>query len=428
MNAAKDNLALKVGVIASTYPRNEEDYAVPWMRESVSRITARGHKVQVIAPSYKGLSSHAIDGVPVHRFRYAPSAFESLTHEQGAPNKVHRPWMQALAAPYVASGTCSAWSIAKREQFDVMHVHWPFPHGVMGVAAAKATDAALVMNCHGAEFAVARRKKWVRPLLAWALKQADLVIANSEDTASKVHEISGRESTVIPYGATIEGSRFTAPAEANISQRSRLLFTGRLIERKGVDYLLRALPEVLKNHDTELVITGAGDQKPKLQALTDQLGLSDRVRFLGFVSTEELNQQYAECDVWVNPSVIDSRGDTEGLGVGSIEAYSHRKPVVASAVGGIPDTVRDGETGLLVPEKNEQALASAINSLLNDPTRRQRMGEAGLAFAKRRFDWDRLTDQLVMTYRKAIDLTQGRAPAEEPAFQVATDSYARRVA
>jgi glycosyltransferase involved in cell wall biosynthesis len=100
----------------------------------------------------------------------------------------------------------------------------------------------------------------------------------------------------------------------------------------------------------------------------------------------------------VNPSVIDDRGDTEGLGVGAIEAYMHGKPVVASAVGGIPDAVRNGTTGWLVPEKDTAALAIAILDLVKDPAKARKFGEAGLRFAEQRFDWERITDRLEQIY------------------------------
>ena len=100
--------SLRILVISSTYPRHEEDYAVPWMREAHRRITARGHEVTVLAPSYKGLKSHEIDGCEVKRFRYAPASMETLTHEQGAPLKVRKVAKQLLAIPYILFGCLAA--------------------------------------------------------------------------------------------------------------------------------------------------------------------------------------------------------------------------------------------------------------------------------------------------------------------------------
>ena len=137
------------------------------------------------------------------------------------------------------------------------------------------------------------------------------------------------------------------------------------------------------------------------------------MHFLGFVSNEQLDGEYASCDVWVNPAVVNDRGDTEGLGVGAIEAYAHRKPVVASDVGGIPDVVKDGVTGLLVPQKNSQLLAKAILEVLDNPARTAKMAEAGLHFAQEEFDWDRLTQRLETIYRGL--LANNRQGRESPA-------------
>jgi len=388
-NTNNANKRLNILVIGSTYPRTEDDYAVPWMREAHARLTDRGHNVTVLAPSYKGLKSHTIDGVEVKRWRYAPARIERLTHEQGAPNKVNNPLMQLLAIPYLIFGCLAAFVLCLQNKFDVVHVHWPFPHEPIGWVASRVSGAPLTIMSHGAEFALARRKNWVAAILKRSLRKADLLVANSNDTARHIKNLSGCDALVLPYGSTVQPKEVEVPA----NERPRVLFTGRLIERKGVEYLLQALPQVLEQTEVDLFITGNGDQREMLEQVTADLNLQDRVTFLGFVSNEELNEEYARCDVWVNPSVIDSRGDTEGLGVGSIEAYAHRKPVVASAVGGIPDTVNDGTTGYLVPEKNEAALATAILELVRDPAKAQRFGEAGLRFAQRKFNWDRITDR-----------------------------------
>ena len=387
----------KILVITSTYPRHENDYAVPWMREIHSRLTAEGHQVAVLAPSYKGLKSHEIDGVKVTRFRYAPAGIETLTHEEGATYKIRKPYMQLLAIPYIIIGCIMAGWMAFRGGYDVIHVHWPFPHGLMGQVARFFSGKPLVIMSHGAEFSLARRKKWVIPFLRQSLRSADLRIANSSDTARMVTECSGEHCHVLPYGTTVSAAEVAAPPGA----KPRVLFTGRLIERKGIEYLLQAVPSILSRVDADFVITGDGDQRQRLEALSHELGLSDVVNFLGFVSKEELAQEYAKCDVWVNPGIIDSWGDAEGLGIGSIEAYSYFKPVVASRVGGIPDTIRDGETGYLVPQKDPTALAEAISDLLSNPEKCRQFGQAGFEFAKKTFAWSRIVGELKGLYHSA---------------------------
>ena len=93
---------MKVLVIGSVYPRFHEDAEVPWLRTSIAHLKKAGLQVQVLAPAYRGLKSHEIDGVPVNRFRYAPANLEMLTHEEGAPSKMaSKPWLQLLAIPYI---------------------------------------------------------------------------------------------------------------------------------------------------------------------------------------------------------------------------------------------------------------------------------------------------------------------------------------
>ncbi len=394
---------LKVLVLGSTYPRHEADYAVPWLRETVKRLSARGHQVTILAPSFRGLKSHEIDGIPVHRFRYAPKNWECLTHEQGAPNRIRKPIYQFLGLPYVISGALAAASLARREKFDVIHAHWPFPHGPIAAAARAACGAPVVMNSHGAEFALARRKKWVRPLLARTLRNSDRLISNSSHTAAEVKALSGCDSEVIPYGTTVAAR--PSPLPRNVI--SKILFTGRLIQRKGVEYLIRAMPRILVERPAILQITGDGDQRAMLEAEARKLGLEASVQFLGFVSNAELDALYAGCDVYVNPSVVDDNGDTEGLGVGPIEAFCHGRPVVACGVGGIPDVVKHERTGLLVPEKNPEALACSILDLLADPEHARSLAESGLEFSRRQFDWDRIVGALEDVYRGAIEARHG---------------------
>jgi len=398
-NLKMTNKKQNILVITSTYPRHDADYAVPWMREIHRQLKEQGHTVTVLAPSYMGLKSHQLDGIEVVRFRYAPAPIESLTHEEGATYKVRKAYMQLLAIPYILVGCMAAAWMALTRKYDVIHVHWPFPHGLMGQVARLLSGTPLVIMSHGAEFSLARRKKWVSPFLRQSLRSANLLIANSSDTARMVTECSGCFCNVLPYGTTVAAANASQPE----NQVPRVLFTGRLIERKGVEYLLQAAHEILKLRNVEFIITGDGDQREKLERIHKDLKLGDSVKFLGFVSKEQLANEYAKCDMWVNPAVVDSWGDAEGLGIGAIEAYSYFKPVIAGNVGGIPDAVVDGVTGYLVPQRDSKALAHAISDLLNHPARREQFGRAGFEFVQRTFSWPRIVSNLESLYVQAAN-------------------------
>jgi glycosyltransferase involved in cell wall biosynthesis len=391
---------LRIAVLASTYPGTEEDHQVPWLRESVNQIARRGHSVTVIAPAFRGSGNHAIDGVRVRRFRYGPAALEVLTHGEGAPAKLAKNrLLTLLALNYVLAGAWSTWRLCVRERIEVIHVHWPFPHGLMVLLPKWLNGVRIVSSCHSAEIAMASKNRLSLAVLAACLRAADVNTANSSHTARLVREISGEDAHVVPYGATVK----IQPPSSSVEPF--LLFSGRLIPRKGICYLLEAMPRILDSHPIKLIITGDGPLREALTAQAKKLGLSRWVEFAGFVTNERLGELFRTCTVYVHPAIYDDRGDTEGLGIVLIEALFNRKPVIASNVGGIVDVIKDGETGLLVPAKDPQALASAVVRVLNDPAEAMRLGTRGYAYASRFFDWERITDDIERLYFAAAKLS-----------------------
>ena len=411
--------SLRIAIIGSTYPRSERDYEVPWLRESVNRIVARGHQVTVIAPSYCGLKDHLIDGTLVHRFRYAPARWEMLTHGEGAPNKLKKkPILKILTLTYILSGVWSAWKICREKRVDILHVQWPFPHGLMALLPAWLDGVKIVSSCHSAEIALASENKVSMRLLATCLRRSAAVTANSRHTADLIHKISGAHSEVIPYGATVRIAPQT-PILPDQPHVPLLLFSGRLIQRKGLHFLLQAMPMILAKRRVRLVITGDGHCRAEWEALSRELGVAGQVEFAGFVSNERLSELFRTCTIYVHPAIYDDRGDTEGLGVVLIEALRNRKPVVATRVGGIVDVIKDESTGLLVSEKDPGALAEAVLRVLDDPALGRRLGDEGFAHANRFFDWEAITDQLEDVYQRVC-------PFERSSFsrKVATKSVA----
>ena len=157
--------------------------------------------------------------------------------------------------------------------------------------------------------------------------------------------------------------------------------------------------------DVRLTILGRGSERARLESLIDELNLADRVQLLDYVSDEELTELYRQCDLLVQPSITDSGGDFEGLGMVLLEAMSYQKPVVATKVGGILDIVHHNETGLLVEERAPQELAQAIEAVLSDEAWARELGQAGFAYAKEHFSWPRIVDQVMTLYSPEAEET-----------------------
>ena len=435
---------MKVLVIGSVYPRFQEDAEVPWLRTSVAHLKKAGIEIQVLAPAYKGLKSHDIDGTHVNRFRYAPANWEILTHEEGAPSKMaSKPWLQLLAIPYIINGFFQCIRICRKWRPDVIHAHWPFPHAYIALGAAKLFRIPLVLNFHGAELLLIRKKKWVKPLLKFAIGQAQAIFANSSFTAGKIKALRNVDVEWSPYGTTLETNKDESNASCHpernvvkskdpvtivphpVNGKFKILFVGRHIERKGICYLIEAA-KYLPRDKFEIRIVGVGDLTEQLKqqvALLDERQKTKDERdvilsesegssqgnqpadiiFTGKLSPEDLANEYKTANVFVLPAIVDHKGDTEGLGVVLIEAMELGLPIVASNVGGIPDVVVDGKSGILVPEKDPVALADAFKRLEADATLIQKL----LAGARKRieecFTWDGIIERQIEVYKKVVE-------------------------
>lgn len=422
---------MKVLVIGSVYPRFHEDAEVPWLRTSIAHLKKAGLGIQVLAPAYKGLRTHEIDGVKVNRFRYAPASWEILTHEEGAPSKMaSKPWLQLLAIPYIISGFFKCIGICRKFRPDVIHAHWPFPHAYIALGAAKLFKIPLVLNFHGAELLLIRKKKWVKPLLKFAIGQAQAVFANSSFTAGKIKALRNVDVEWSPYGTTLESGSTSAGNGGTsaivphpVNGKFKILFVGRHIERKGICYLIEAAKH-LPRDQFEIRIVGVGDLTDKLKAQAAEVSsrhpreggdLSAEARshngaafepaeiiFTGKLSPEELANEYRTANVFTLPAIVDSKGDTEGLGVVLIEAMELGLPVVASNVGGIPDVVVDGVSGILVPEKDPEALAGAYRRLAADPGLVKQLLEGAQKRIAECFSWDKIVERQIDSYKKII--------------------------
>jgi glycosyltransferase involved in cell wall biosynthesis len=216
----------------------------------------------------------------------------------------------------------------------------------------------------------------------------------------------------------VDLSRFRPGDEPPARVRARLgippdgevvTVVGQLIDFKGLNYLIDAV-DLLRARPLTVLMAGAGDRRDALAAQARRLGLEDRVRLLG--KRDDVQALLAASDLFVCPSVWD-----EALGNVILEAMGTGLPVVASRVGGIPEVVRDGETGLLVPPRDAAALAGAIASLLDDPARRQAMGRAGRRVVEEDFSMERAITATVDLYEELAGVAPGPARTTENLLQ-----------
>jgi D-inositol-3-phosphate glycosyltransferase len=229
--------------------------------------------------------------------------------------------------------------------------------------------------------------------------RVDRIVATCSDEVFELLRMDAdrRRITVVPCGVDLE--RFTpdGPAEPRDGGRARIVAACRLVERKGIGDAVAALAGL---PEAELVVAGgppaaelAGDPEARrLTRLAERAGVADRVRLLGRVGRGELPALYRSADLVVNVPWY------EPFGIVPLEAMACGVPVVASAVGGLVDSVVDGVTGVHVPPRRPRLLAAAVAGLLADPARRATLGATGARRARRRYGWDRIARSTLDVY------------------------------
>jgi glycosyltransferase involved in cell wall biosynthesis len=168
---------------------------------------------------------------------------------------------------------------------------------------------------------------------------------------------------------------------------------------KGIEYVLRALAILKKQYpNLRYVVAGDGPLRERLEVLTKELGLGEMVIFMGSCSQEDIALMYQAAHGFVLAGVVTDSGEEEGQSVVLAEAEASGLPVIATAVGGIPESMCNGESGLLVPPRNPQALASAIEWLVEHPEECLQMGYAGRIYVEDKFDIEKSHNQLIDVY------------------------------
>ncbi|MDQ2807890.1 MAG: glycosyltransferase family 4 protein, partial [Chloroflexota bacterium] len=297
------------------------------------------------------------------------------------------------------------------------------PYDLPVAALCRLVGIHTVFGCHGKDF-------WLGDRLFTRAMQASVscsaynatqvharyglrptVIYNGVDTAlfrpvGRGPWAVGRESDVSEQAAANHGrdsERRTQNAELNSTAHGPrptahvVLFAGRLVRWKGVEYLIEALP-LLQTPNVAVWIAGEGPYQPELQALAARLGVSERVQFLGQVPTADLPALYAQAAVVVGTSFVN-----ETFGIALAEAMACGRPVVASRFGGFPEVVAEGETGLLARPQDPADLAAQLDAVLGDSARAAALGAAGLARVQRLFTWEAVVDRLTVVLRTLGD-------------------------
>jgi glycosyltransferase involved in cell wall biosynthesis len=380
--------------------------------ETAQHLARRGHMVTLFGGD--GPVSRPVPGIRVLRYPY-------VARERWGRAAVLRKSLNLLKLLERLSMATRALPDLLTGRFDIVQVVKPYDFPVAALARAR-TGARFIYNSHGTDFFPGDR------LFRRAI---DGAIACSRFNAAAVEA-----RYHIPIGVAYNGFDDTLfrplPPDRTLRERFApdgaplIVYAGRLVTFKGIDHLLDArailsgwlehqclvaggwrlvddLPPAASRQppaassSPHLLLVGEGPHRASLERRAAELGIADRVHFMGARPHAELPGIYALADVFVVPST-----DHETFCIAACEAMACERPVVGSRVGGVPEVVRDGETGFLVPPGDAHALAERIATLLGDDALRGRMGQAGRAWTQQMFTWDRVIERMLACYEQAL--------------------------
>ena len=379
---------MKVLVLTTTFPRYVGDSVPGFVYYLCKNLSDLGIDITVLAPHTLDKCYRSIPGMNVKRFDYF------LNMGYGLPPKLKSQGFRKYRIAFLAY---SMWQHARRlaKSVDIIHGHWLFPSGYV----ASKLQRPYIMTAYGIELFLAQNNAFLRKFMQPSVHNANRVITISKNTAMRTLELFPFANTrIIHLGfSPLETDELEAKPIKN-----SILFVGRLVKRKGVEHLIRAIKHLETRIPVELMIVGDGPERRNLKKLVHDLKLQN-VTFFGFVPQNRLKSFYQKASVFVLPAITDPSGDTEGLGVVLLEAMSCNIPVIASRVGGIPDIVIDQKTGLLVEEQNNLQLAEAIETILVDSDLRSRLVSKASQLVQSDFNWKKIAKSIKQEYEFVLN-------------------------
>jgi len=367
-------------------------------RYTARELLNRGHAVHVLTsrlPDQSDLETE--DGLAVFRAR----SRRINLHQAGLKG----------AASFLPGALARLRKLAKAHNYDIYHFYFGLPTGILALYVHWVLKKPYVIALRGSDVPGYDNTRWylrplhslLAPLSRFLWSRAAAVTALSDNLRQLAQSaVPGVPIELIGNG--IDSKLFARQPRQAIKKDVRLLCVCRLVRRKGLEHLVSAMRELSKDGMT-LDIIGIGECQSRLQAWIDEFGVGDSVRLVGYVPREQLAEHYNAADIFVLPSLSESFGQV------LLEAMSCGLPIVATRVGGVPETVHSEVGGLLIQPASSEAIVGAVRTLAANPRRRTSMGQYNRRLAENYYQWARVAESYESLYLKCLD--------ESPAASVA---------
>lgn len=284
---------------------------------------------------------------------------------------------------------------------DLVHAHYATSFGLLGALSG---HHPYVISAWGSDiFSFPKSSILHQSLLKWILERADLLCSTSQIMAQEMSLYISKDKVleIIPFGVDVE--RFAPRTDPKPEKPVTFGVAKYFYAIYGLDLLLQAFARVAEHHPGEvrLRLAGDGPEKENLKRLASELHIEEEIDWVGTLPNDQVADFYRSLEVVVIPS------RQESFGVTAVEGAACGLPVIASRVGGLPEVVRDQETGLLIPGEDSEGLARAMERLFLSPEEREQYGEAGRTFVLERYDGQKNVTQMESVYRRLLSKDSG---------------------
>lgn len=289
------------------------------------------------------------------------------------------------------------------KNFDIFHCHFG-ANGIIGIYLKKiGILGKYITSFHGYDVNGYPRIMGEN-VYNTLFNDGDIFTTNTNFTKQQILKLACQEKKIIilPVGLRITKFKFST-RKTQYGEYIKILTVGRLVEKKGYEYAIKAISEIVKKHNKiEYIIAGEGFLRNELEKLVEDLHIKRYVKFLGAVEQKEVLKLYQQAHIFVLPSVTASNGDQEGQALVIQEAQAMGLPIVSTLHNGIPEGVLDGKSGFLVPERDVNALTERLEYLIEHPETWPDLGQYGRKFVEERYDIHKLNQRLVEIYQNLI--------------------------
>ncbi|MDO8619177.1 MAG: glycosyltransferase family 4 protein [Candidatus Daviesbacteria bacterium] len=407
---------MNICVLTHTFPRNQKDSAAAFMKEFCDGLVENGHKVVVVTPFDKEFRRQD-DSFKIVTYKYIwPLGAHLLGYSRSMEADIEIKKINYLLVPFmVLFGFFALLKTIRREKIDVVSVHWILPNGLIAWLTYKITKIPYVVTLPGTDVFLVSKYKFLRLIAKMIALNASGIFSNSQWHLDKVLNLGVKPylTGVITYPVNVDKFKPSTYGVAKLrtdlgyQDKLVLLAVGRLVYKKGFDYLIKAMPKVIKQFpNTRLIIGGSGDLLKEWQELATDLKVSNYIFFAGSIPRDVVSIYYNMADIMVTPSVIDQKGNIDGRPLVILESMACGKAQIVTNLPGISEGLKDQVNGLLVEQRNESSLSEAILKLLSSPGLRKKMGDNNRKLAQEEFSTEQIGKRYSEVFRKALDYGQ----------------------